>query len=182
MKAKYTSNYIFIDPNNTNQDLFNNKIFLSIKRYHNRWYSKFNILRVKYWSYNDIAELLSVYDNELCDLYLRINPRYAALLSDIGRFIILYNYGGIYHDLKFIPKLKFIDELNYLESQYAIIGEQHPSCPHRVKSGNIISFKEKDDFFKNILDLIKLDLIQAAESNLKGSEAMFAIGSGTYIE
>lgn len=182
MSAVYTTNYIFINPKNARESIIENKTFLSIKKYHDRWYSKFNQHKVKYWSYNDIAELLSGYDADLRDLYLRVNPYYASLLSDIGRFIILYKYGGIYHDLKFLPKNRFYKKLDLLKNDFAIIGEQHPKQPHRIRSGNIISYYPGDIFFASILDSIKSELSIAKKNQEKGSVRMFAIGSGIYID
>lgn len=174
--------YIFINPHDLNEDINCNPILHQVKLVHDKYYN--NVLGVQrtYWSYNDIAALLSDYNKDLHALYLSINPKYAALLSDIGRFVILYYYGGVYHDLKFVSKPKFVKSLHTYQNDYSIIGEQHPRQKHRVRSGNIISFAKSDPFFKLVLDAIMSRLDTAQNTKLSGSVAMFEIGSGIYIE
>ena len=175
-------NYIFINPFEPSEDLTLNKTFNTIKKIHSSYYDELSDIVIKYWSYNDITLLLEQFDHDLYDLYLKINPLYAALLSDIGRFIVLYNFGGVYHDLKFIAKPKFFKYLVNVKDQYNIIGEQHPQQKSRVRSGNIISFVDKDPFFLSVLNSIKVQLLIAQDKKASGSERMFAIGSGVYID
>jgi hypothetical protein len=174
--------YIFINPYNLREVPADNPTFLVIRDEHRRYYDKINELRVTYWSYQDIAVLLDSYDKGLYALYLQINPRYAALLSDIGRFIILYNHGGVYHDLKFIAKPKFLKALKRWPNQYSLIGEQHPKHNERVRSGNLISFKRYLPFFEIVLQSIKERLLEVQRNNLSGSKLMFELGSGLYIQ
>lgn len=96
--------YIFIDSCELFHDINNNSTFNNIKKIHSKNYTNGEI--VKYYGYNDIVYLLNNYDKELCKLFLDINCNYPALLADIGRLIILYTYGGIYHDLKCMSNKK----------------------------------------------------------------------------
>jgi mannosyltransferase OCH1-like enzyme len=181
MSKELQRHYIFINPYDLREDIYCNPILNNIQTIHNKHYRKFSGIQSSYWSYNDIAELLRTYDIGLSELYLSINPKYAALLSDIGRFIILYLYGGVYHDLKFLAKHKFVKFFQDHMNVYGIIGEQHPRDKHRVRSGNIISFVAEDPFFRVVLDAIKSRLIIVHKTKLSGSTAMFDIGSGIYI-
>ena len=97
-KLIFLRHYIFIDPYDINSNNENNEKFQSIKKIHSENYTDGE--KILYYNYEDIKNLLEKYDIELYNLYIKINYKYAALLADIGRYIILYNYGGIYHDLK----------------------------------------------------------------------------------
>jgi len=108
---KLQRHYIFIDPNNINDNLKDNLILNEIKKIHINHYTNNEI--ITYWSYNDIVNLLFKYDVELCKLFKCLNYNYPAFLADIGRYIILFYYGGIYHDLKCISNKKII---NYLDT------------------------------------------------------------------
>jgi len=53
----------------------------------------------KIWSENEIIELIKNKNSHLLNIYLDC-PNYAAK-SDIGRFIILFTYGGLYADIDY---------------------------------------------------------------------------------
>lgn len=96
--------YIYINVFNILGDINNDTILNDIKKIHEQNYTNGEI--IKYYGYNDIVNLLNNYDIELSKLFLELNCNYPALLADIGRLIILYTYGGIYHDLKCISNKK----------------------------------------------------------------------------
>lgn len=169
--------YIFINPNNVLSDNGDSRILNCIKAMHKKRYRNCEI--VKYYGYNDIVDLLNKYDNELCKLYLQLNVNYPALLADIGRLIILYTYGGIYHDLKCISNKNMIDYLKSVSSEIELIAEEHPLEKHRVRNTNIIALHKKSNFIKSVLEKIKKKL--ATKKNYFGPEQMFDIGSGIYI-
>jgi len=50
-----------------------------------------------------VAQLLDQIDPVLEYLFLRINPRYPALRSDVARLALLHAHGGIYHDESIAP-------------------------------------------------------------------------------
>lgn len=180
INLKLIRHYIFINPNNINEPLNNNIILNQIKQIHNKYYLNNEI--IKYWGYNDIANLLKNYDNELYQLFLSLNPNYPALLTDIGKYIILYYYEGIYHDLKMISKKNINNYINYQKSNNInIIGEEHPTLKFRVRSGNIISLKINNPFFNIVLQNIKKELIIAKDQKYKGPDHVFNIGSDIYI-
>jgi mannosyltransferase OCH1-like enzyme len=131
---------------------------------------------VKYWGYWDIHALLKEYDEDLAALFLSINVNYPALLADIGRFIILFRYGGVYHDLKFISNLSMIKYLNSLPL-ISFIGETNPIDPTNIRSGNIAVLTKGHALFKNVLSDIKKKLLVAKEERWFGSKLMVSIGS-----
>ena len=177
MEIKLLRHYIFINSIDIFKDINNDKTLNDIKIIHKNCYNNGEI--VKYYGYNDIVSLLNNYDKELCNLFLQLNCNYPALLADIGRLIILYNYGGIYHDLKFISNKKMIDHLNYISDDIELIGEEHPVEKYRVRNGNIIALHKNSNFLKLVLEKIKIKLINS--KNAFGPENLFKIGSGIYI-
>jgi hypothetical protein len=170
--------YIFINPNNISNDINNDIILNNIKKIHNLNYNNGEI--VKYYGYNDIVYLLNNYDKELCKLFTELNCNYPALLADIGRLIILYNYGGIYHDLKFMSNKNMIEYLNDVSPEIELIGEEHPVKKQRVRMGNIIALHKHSKFLGSVLQKIKTKLINS--KNAFGSKKVFELGSGIYIQ
>jgi hypothetical protein len=176
---KYLRHYIYIDSNNVNKNISEDPVLKQIKLIHNKYYKNGEI--VKYWSYNDIYVLLKDYDTELAALFLSINVNYPALLADIGRFIILYRFGGIYHDLKFISNLSMICYLDKVGS-ITFIGETNPTEPSRVRNGNIAVLEKGHPLLLSVLTQIKKKLNAAKEDRWFGSKLMVLIGSRIYKE
>jgi mannosyltransferase OCH1-like enzyme len=170
--------YIFINPLDVLNDINNDIILNDIKNIHNKNYTNGEI--VKYYGYNDIVNLLNNYDKELCKLFKEINCNYPALLADIGILIILYNYGGIYHDLKCMSTKKMIDFLISVSPEIQLIGEEHPTENHRVRNTNIVALRKNCNFIASVLEKIKNKLEN--EKDAFGSNKVFDIGSGIYIK
>ena len=173
--------YIFINPHNVN--LRKHKKLDFIKRIHLRNYNK-KIEKIKYWFYNDILELLKDYDEELAFLFSKINKMYPALLADIGRYIILYKFGGVYLDLKFIAKnniYKLFFLTKKLRKNIEVIGWKHPR-ENRTRNGFIIALTKNNQFFHDVLQNIKKKLLEAKKENKTIiPSTMFDIGSRSYI-
>ena len=173
-----TRHYIFIDPN----DVYNsskNDVFKTIKEFHNSKYRSGEI--IKYYHYDDIVSLLEKYDIELRDLFLQLNYNYPALLADIGRYVILYFNGGVYHDLKYVSNSNmniFLKEK--IKEGVKIIGEICPEDHSRVRNTNIISLCKEHFIFNDVLQKIKELLIK--NKHLCGSRHVWNIGSFTYIK
>lgn len=170
--------YIFINPYNIFGDINNNIILNEIKKIHKKNYTNGEI--VKYYGYTDIVKLLNNYDYELSKLFLELNYNYPALLADIGRLIILYTHGGIYHDLKCMSNNKMNNYLKLVSSEIELIGEEHPITKHRVRNTNIIALHKNSNFIKSVLEKIKNKLKN--EKNAFGHNKVFEIGSRIYID
>jgi hypothetical protein len=173
--------YIFIDSNNKDGNENENENFKKIKDLHSRHYSKssYKNVSVNYYSYNDIMKLLLKFDKTLYNIAININIKYPALIADIGRFIILYYYGGVYLDLKFIITEKFINFINNEITDVDFIAEEHPWLNY-LRLGCISSFKLNDKFIKNILGKIKESLYYCFMNNLSGSTEMYRIVNLNY--
>jgi mannosyltransferase OCH1-like enzyme len=169
--------YIFINPTNLLSNINNDVILNSIKKKHKQNYTNCEI--VKYYGYNDIVNLLKNYDDDLCKLFLELNCNYPALLADIGRLIILYTYGGIYHDLKCMSNKKMIDYLKSVSSKIELICEEHPITKHRVRNTNIIALHKNSNFIKSVLEKIKKILV--TKKDAFGAGQVWIIGSEIYI-
>ena len=170
--------YIFINPNYIHSKN-HNKLNI-IKKFHKNNYK--NNENIKYWFYDDILKLLDNYDKELSELFTLINPIYPALLADIGRYIILYNFGGMYLDLKCIAKpevYKLIHLTKKFRKNIEVIGWQHPTEKRRTRNGCIISLSKKYNFFNEVLQNIKKKLLEAKQNNIQDGKT-FVIGIGSY--
>lgn len=173
--------YIFINPHNVLSRKHKKLDF--IKKIHLRNYNKGE--RIIYWFYEDILKLLQSYDKELADLFSKINKMYPALLADIGRYIILYKFGGVYLDLKVLAKneiYKLIYFIKKFNKNIEAIGWKHPK-ENRTRNGGIIALTKNNIFFHNVLQNIKIKLLKQKKENKQiNSSKMFNIGSKTYIE
>lgn len=173
--------YIFINPNNINSDIHKCDFLKKIKKEHAKYY--INNEKVIYWDYADIKVLLKRYDILLYELFVQLNVKYAALLADIGRYVILYFYGGVYSDLKCISNKKMISFLERMKNRGIVfVGESHPVNPIRVRNGNIISLCERHKLLHDTLQNIKYALLDARKNNVKGPKNIWRIGSLIYID
>ena len=168
--------YIFIDPTDIGADIHKHKTLDEIKTIHAKYYINGEI--VQYYSYNDISKLLESFDIELQELFLQLNPNYAALLAAIGRLVILYYYGGIYHDLKCVST-KALDEYLTIVPNTEVICEEHPTDKHRVRNTNIVALKLHSPFIATVLKKIKAKLFTSKDAF--GSKQMFNIDSLIFI-
>lgn len=96
--------------------------------------------------------------------------------------MILYYFGGVYHDLKFVSGMSLIEYLNKVSDDVVFIGEEHPEYTHRVRNGNIVSLEVTCKFLHFVLQAVKTRLIAAKIQNHRGPSAMFNIASGAYID
>ncbi len=168
--------YIFLNPFNLHSDIKQDSMFIKIKNKHDTCYVNNEI--VKYWGYKDIIDLLNCYDKELLKFFLKINPLYPALLSDIARMLILYKYGGIYHDLKYTSNLNMINFLkNNLDKKLIIC--RHPAKNKPIIS-NIISLEKNHPFLDKVLQTYKYDLQKYYNKKLNFKN-IYLIGTGIFI-
>lgn len=171
--------YIFIDSNNIESDINENENLEKIKYLHLRHYLNYKNVLVHYYGYNDIMKLLLKFDKSLYNIAININIKYPALIADIGRFIILYYYGGVYLDLKFIITDKFINFINNEIIDIDFIADNHPWL-NQLRLGCISSFKLNDKFIKNILKKTKESLYYCFMNDLFGSTEMYRIVNESY--
>lgn len=54
----------------------------------------------KLYTDNDIEQYISQYFPDILDVYLSINPNYGAVRADLFRYLLIYNEGGVYIDIK----------------------------------------------------------------------------------
>ena len=180
-KLELLRHYIFIDPSNINADIHECELLNEIK---NEYYKHYiNDEKIIYWSYYDIANLLKQYDSVLHSLFLQLNVQYPALLADIGRYVILYFYGGVYGDLKCISNKEMIIFLKKMLSKgIELIGETHPKHTHRVRNTNIIALCKEHELLNETLQSVKYALLDARKNNLEGPNNVWHIGSKIYID
>ena len=176
-KIKLLRHYIFINPYDLEEDMNKNETFIYIKKKYDKKYVNKEI--VKYYSYNDIKELAKNFDSKLYNLFIKINPIYPALLADIGRILILYNYGGVYHDLKFFSTKKLSNYLNYTKSKFFVDSRYN----NKIRNSNIIVLERNNIYLKEILQLMTQKLTKLYEKNiLDGRKYVYFVGSVSFFE
>lgn len=66
----------------------------------------------RYWSHQDQHDFIyQFFGWDILKLYLRINPRYGAARADLFRYLCIYQFGGVYLDIKSGSTVPFEDIL-----------------------------------------------------------------------
>lgn len=130
------------------------------------------------WEYELYAEpdildyIVNFYGEDYKNLYLKINPQYMAAKADFFRYLLIYNEGGVYLDLKSTCLYPF-DEVIDQNSSFIIcawdnlIGEEHEGFGRHaelnmLEHGEFIQWciiaEPKNIFIKNIIDDIVFNI------------------------
>lgn len=121
-------------------------------------------LEVRLFNYSGLYDLLRRYDTEFARYFSMIDPDFAAGMADIGRILLLYRYGGIYHDANFYirdgQKLQgLLEELRTKD----ILLERHPlllGCLFMIRNRFIAARTGGLVFFRRVLERQKANLIR----------------------
>lgn len=142
-------------------------------------------LTPKYHFYRDIYAQLRLYDSELALYFSRINRGLPALLSDIGRFIILYNHGGFYHDARFSFESKeaMREILSFCKMGVDAVFHQKVPKLTMIKSTNVLACKKKAAVFHAILQQQKLKLrhLFDATTSVPTNETIVDLTTRTFV-
>jgi hypothetical protein len=73
--------------------------------------------RYYFWDDISICDFIhDYYGNEILNLYSRINANYGAARADVFRYFLMYQFGGVYLDIKSAADLPLNDVINYYDS------------------------------------------------------------------
>ena len=115
------------------------------------------------WTHNlyddkDIIEYIKKnYHQNILDVYNRINPKYGAARADFFRYLLMYNEGGVYLDIKSAMKVS-LDKILKPDDEYILSHWECPSQYNLVDSeyGELqqwhIICKPKHPFLKEVID------------------------------
>jgi hypothetical protein len=118
------------------------------------WTRLFPNWEYKLWSEQEYMPLIHRYSSRLVDLYNN-SPSY-AFKSDIARYVILWNYGGLYVDTDYEPFVNFEYLLQRQNTNLAVVYIDYPTkewLPIKFNNAWIYSV-EKCDYLKLIIDSI----------------------------
>ena len=76
----------------------------------------------------------TTYGNNVLHLYHSINTEYGASRADLFRYLLIYDRGGIYFDIKSYPKKK-LDDIILPSDEYLLSCWHDPNQDHIVKTG-----------------------------------------------
>ena len=118
---------------------------------HNKEYCKKNNIKYKLWSRKQVEKLLEKPKNkEFKKLYYDFDQDIMRI--DFGRYLILWNYGGIYVDLDIcIIKNKSIKKLFDKEYFFVKWADDKRSLPYNA----VLGTQKETDLYKDILDHTK---------------------------
>ena len=115
--------------------MFNNELFKQSYLEWNRIVTENNNIKNNYFNYvyklwgkRECEELIDKYP----DFYYYYDVKYKIMKVDIIRFLILYEYGGIYSDLDVIPNIKSIHFLSNKDASHKIY-----CCKYNNKINNL---------------------------------------------
>ena len=87
---------------------------------------------LKIYDDDDISNYINAHYPELVDIYNKINPVYGAAKADFFRYVLIYNEGGVYLDIK-SSLSKPLNDILTADDRYLLChwqndsGELHPS-------------------------------------------------------
>ena len=128
-------------------------------------------------SYSSIISIISEVDQELGRLASLINTRIPALIADIGRICVLYKYGGIYCDTKFIISKKCLNQVSKRLDTFGYAFWIHPKF-NRCRNGCMAATKGHSEFMAVVRSmrrmLLSWEAVQRANANARFN--IFAVG------
>ena len=115
------------------------------------------------WTHNlyddkDIIEYIKKnYPQNILDVYNRINPKYGAARADFFRYLLMYNEGGVYLDIKGAMKVS-LDKILKPDDEYILSHWECP-CQYNLLDSEYGEFqqwhiicKPKHPFLKEVID------------------------------
>lgn len=115
------------------------------------------------WTHNlyddkDIIEYIKKnYPQNILDVYNRINPKYGAARADFFRYLLMYNEGGVYLDIKSAMKVS-LDKILKPDDEYILSHWECP-CQYNLLDSEYGEFqqwhiicKPKHPFLKEVID------------------------------
>jgi hypothetical protein len=120
---------------------------------------------MKLWDDNSIRELLIERHPKLYDLYLNCDKlsgygtKYTCM-SDIGRFVILYEYGGFYLDIDFECSIDFDelydenDDMIFADNRYVLFKLFQNITYTPIYNLGFCGFQPKHEIWPNIFNII----------------------------
>ena len=107
---------------------------------------------------NDIIEYIKKnYPQNILDVYNRINPKYGAARADFFRYLLMYNEGGVYLDIKSAMKVS-LDKILKPDDEYILSHWECP-CQYNLLDSEYGEFqqwhiicKPKHPFLKEVID------------------------------
>ena len=139
----------------------------------------------KVWGLVETMKLIKTIDEELAELFDRLNIKYATLHSDIFRLAALYHFGGIYHDAKcWLRGGRLRNVLSALNGS-ALVFEERGSHDgiRRVRATNMAAKRPGLHFFRDALDVTKTKLRNYYDRDVTADHhVIFDVGSHSILD
>ena len=128
-------------------------------------------------TYSSVIDVICEVDEELGRLAKLINPCIPALIADIGRICVLYKFGGIYCDTKFVITKQCLNEVNKRLNTFGYAFWIHPKL-NRCRNGCMAATGGHSEFLAIIGSMRRLligwEAVQSAKANARFN--IFAVG------
>lgn len=98
--------------------------------------------KFKLYDDHDIQAYIETYFPKLVGIYKKINPKYGAARVDFFRYLLIYNEGGIYLDIK-SSLSKPLNEIIHADDKYLLSHWQNDTGQPYEKSGFYVDLKNK---------------------------------------
>jgi len=163
---KYTLNYIWVNANNLYMKKDQCKYIQYLKEKHGDIYTSRDI-DIQYWSWNELVYMIKEYDDNLYKLCLQISPEYSTLLSDIARFVLLYQQPGVYIDCDFVLTEHFDNYIKTIPDEIEFVSRSTHNGRTSMVSGLYTTVKNTS-IIKLFLERVKTRLEAAKRSKSGG--------------
>lgn len=167
---KYTLNYIWVNADDLHVKTEQCKYLQYVKEKHGDIYTSRGIT-TRYWAWNELAEIIKGYDNNLYNLCLQISPEYSTLLSDIARFVLLYHQPGVYIDCDFVLTEYFDEYIKTMPREVEFVSRSTHNSKNTMVSGLYTTVKNTSTIAL-FLERVKTRLEIAKRDKLGGKKAL----------
>lgn len=119
-------------------------------------------VEVHVYTYNSLLPLVQRFDAQLGKYFEMLNPKYGAMLANIGRAVLLHEHGGIYHDIRSrMASARSLDAFIStcaMPHNYSLIFEMNPEHRGRIQLTNMVGCRKHSRLLQGYLQAITTEL------------------------
>jgi len=94
--------------------------------------------------------------------YCKLNKNIGALIADYIRYVLIYNFGGIYIDIKSRPQIKFE---NYINNNDKYLFFDWDTKSHTEIMNGFFAVEKNNEMFRDVIDTIHSNIDNYNKNN-----------------
>jgi inositol phosphorylceramide mannosyltransferase catalytic subunit len=128
----------------------------------------------KFYSNEDCeAYIKNVYGKTIFNIYNSLSPEYAAARADLFRYLLIYDKGGVYFDIKSYP-IQPLDKILSEEDEILLSCWHSPNQEHILKTGFgeflnwFVIARPRHPFLKEVILLVFKKILESSPNQYSG--------------